>query len=483
MNHSQAFYKEHFSGTLSNKIKDVMSGVPDIIRALVGNISHQFFAILFAVLMLCQVQPTYGILMTVWVFIFLTGSLFLSKKAKLLSERTSNIRSTVVGRFVDIFSNSLTVRLFHSQNFETKGLKKLLRLYMNADQKRDCYMMKVYAFQELSFLIYQTLCLIWLVFDFKRNLVTAGDFVLIFNINLGIISSLWGVSRVISKIAENLGIVKQGLDLVLKSFDIQDAPNATELWVTKGRIEFQDVDFFYQEGASLFSGKSIAIEGGQKVGLVGYSGGGKTTFVNLILRLYDVSRGRLLIDGQDIKTVTQESLHKNIAMIPQDPTLFHRTIKENIAYGVETISDDTLITACKVCHLYDFIKALPEGFDSLVGERGVKLSGGQRQRVAIARAFLKASRILILDEATSQLDSLTEGHIQESLEVLMQNKTSLVIAHRLSTLLKMDRILVFDSGNIVQDGSHKDLLNKKGVYQKLWNKQVGSLLGNFVESV
>ena len=260
------------------------------------------------------------------------------------------------------------------------------------------------------------------------------------------------------------------LDLVLKSFDIQDAPNASELWVTKGRIEFQDVDFFYQEGASLFSGKSIAIEGGQKVGLVGYSGGGKTTFVNLILRLYDVSRGRLLIDGQDIKTVTQESLHKNIVMIPQDPTLFHRTIKENIAYGVETISDDTLITACKACHLYDFIKALPEGFDSLVGERGVKLSGGQRQRVAIARAFLKASRILILDEATSQLDSESEKLVQDAIDKLMHGRTVFIIAHRLSTIRNATRIVVLAKGRINGTGTHEELLENNELYRRLYEK-------------
>ncbi|WP_291398139.1 ATP-binding cassette domain-containing protein [Acinetobacter sp.] len=229
---------------------------------------------------------------------------------------------------------------------------------------------------------------------------------------------------------------------------------------------------------SLFFKINLSNTAGQKVGLVGYSGGGKSTFVNLILRLYDVTDGAILIDGQDIRDVTQDSLRENIAMIPQDPSLFHRSLMENIRYGRADSTDEEVIEAAKKAHAHEFISALPQGYDSLVGERGVKLSGGQRQRIAIARAILKNAPILILDEATSQLDSVTESLIQESLWELMQNKTTIVIAHRLSTLLHMDRILVFDKGKIVEDGTHSELLAKAGLYKTLWDAQVGGFLGD-----
>jgi ATP-binding cassette subfamily B protein len=254
--------------------------------------------------------------------------------------------------------------------------------------------------------------------------------------------------------------------------------NGRVLHCTTGHITFDKVKFHYKDTKPLFENKSIEIEAGQKVGLVGYSGGGKSTFVHLILRLYDVTHGSILIDGQDIKSVSQDSLRENIAMIPQDPSLFHRSLRENIRYGRIDATDEEVMEAAKKAHAHEFIEKLPQGYDALVGERGVKLSGGQRQRIAIARAILKNAPILIMDEATSQLDSLTEALIQESLWQLMEHKTTLVIAHRLSTLLHMDRILVFDQGKIVEDGNHNDLLSKGGLYKNLWNAQVGGFLGD-----
>jgi ATP-binding cassette subfamily B protein len=275
--------------------------------------------------------------------------------------------------------------------------------------------------------------------------------------------------------------------------EITDAKDAATLKCEHGKIQFKTVQFHYHGSQQvldtgiaadtavpdiLFQNKSITIAAGQKVGLVGYSGGGKSTFVNLILRFYDVTAGAILIDGQDIRTVTQDSLRANIAMIPQDPSLFHRSLLDNIRYGRINATDTEVIAAAKRAHAHEFIAKLPNGYNSLVGERGIKLSGGQRQRIAIARAILKNAPILILDEATSQLDSVTEKLIQESLWELMQHKTTIVIAHRLSTLLHMDRILVFDQGKIVADGTHNELLAQAGgLYQQLWQAQVGGFLG------
>ena len=258
--------------------------------------------------------------------------------------------------------------------------------------------------------------------------------------------------------------------------DIVDEEHARPLKITEGRIEFKDVSFHYKEGAKLFQNKSIEIHPGEKVGLVGFSGSGKSTFVNLILRLFEVEEGEITIDNQNINRVTQGSLRENIALIPQDISLFHRSLMDNIRYGRTTATDAEVIEASQQAHCDEFICKLRDSYQSLVGERGVKLSGGQRQRIAIARAILKNARILILDEATSALDSVTEKYIQDALHYLMQGKTTIVIAHRLSTLSEMDRILVFDNGVIIEDGTHDQLIKLNGHYAKLWHMQAGGFL-------
>jgi ATP-binding cassette subfamily B protein len=298
------------------------------------------------------------------------------------------------------------------------------------------------------------------------------------SINLSIVDFLWHLTRDFSQFAKLWGRIIQALRAIHVLPEIQDKPNAGLLRVTQGQIIFDSVRFHYKNTENFFEHKSIKIEGGQKVGLVGYSGAGKSTFVNLILRLYDVTTGQILIDGQNISGCTQDSLHSNISVIPQDPLLFHRTLRENIRYGRITATDNEVIEAALRVHAHEFIIRLPQGYDSLVGERGVKLSGGQRQRVVIARAILKNAPILILDEAMSQLDSITERNIQDSLWELIQGKTTIVIAHRLSTILHMDRILVFDQGNIVQDGTHQELLTRDGLYKTMWEAQIDGFLPN-----
>lgn len=325
------------------------------------------------------------------------------------------------------------------------------------------------AFQGISFVVYQSGIFMLLIYEFKYNKITVGDLTLLISVNVAIINCLSSLSFDFITFSEIFGNIRQGLQIVLQNIDVKDVKNAKPLVVKKGKIVFENVIFNYPNTPPLFQNKSLIIEAGEKIGLVGYSGSGKTTFINLILRLYELNKGRILIDNQDIKLVTQDSLRDNITLLYQEPALFHRSVIDNIRYGKPNSSQEEIISAAIIAHAHDFIIKLPQGYNTILGEKGVKLSGGQRQRIAIARAILKNSPILILDEATSQLDILTEKKIQESLSNLMKNKTVIVIAHRLTTLLKMDRIIVFENGKIVQVGKNNELLRRSGLYKMLWD--------------
>lgn len=479
MLHAHHLFQDNFSGNLGNKIKDVMSGVPDILKILIDRFFSHLVALLVAMAAVWTVDLKFTLALLTWVLVFVLGSIILSKRARILSDEAAEVRSSVVGSIVDIISNMISVRLFTAKHAEHTKLESILGEYVKADQRRDWFFLKMNGFYGVSFVIYQGVILLWLVQGYSVGNISPGDFALILTLNIAIMTQLWGVSKDIIAVAELAGNISQGLRIVLSPLEIQDVPGAKSLLVSKGEIVFSQVHFRHRDAEALFENKSVTIAPGQKVGLVGYSGGGKTTFVNLILRLFDVTGGHILIDGQDIREVTQDSLRASIGMIPQDPVLFHRTLLENIRYGRPDATDVEVFEAAKKAHADEFITALPRGYESMVGERGVKLSGGQRQRIAIARAILKNAPILLMDEATSQLDSVTERFIQGVLWELMDDKTTIVIAHRLSTLLNMDRILVFDRGHIVEEGSHKSLLAKNGLYKTLWDTQVGGFLPEY----
>lgn len=318
----------------------------------------------------------------------------------------------------------------------------------------------------------------FLILYWQQEKISTGDFIFIFNVMFAVMNQMWHLGHALSDLFCEIGIVQQALTLIACPLQITDKPNSEHLSVHRGEIEFINVTFSYNKDKVIFKHKNILIKAGQKVGLVGFSGSGKSTFIKLILRFYDIQAGTITIDGKDITKITQDSLHENIAVIPQDIILFHRTLMENIRYGRVDSTDEEVLKVSKNAYCHDFIIQLPEGYNTLVGERGIKLSGGQRQQIAIARAMLKEVPIIILDEATSALDSVTEKHIQESLRQLMEGRTTIVIAHRLSTLSAMDRILVFDKGKIVEDGIHEDLLKAKGHYAHIWKMQVNGFLPN-----
>jgi ATP-binding cassette subfamily B protein len=307
--------------------------------------------------------------------------------------------------------------------------------------------------------------------------VTIGTFVLAQTYIVGLASQLWGLNRIIRQVYQSFADSKEMVEILLQKYEIADVPHAKNLVVNDGKITFDKVSFSFGKEGEVISNLNVTIKPGEKIAIVGPSGAGKTTFVRLIMRLYNINAGSISIDDQDISHVTQDSLRENISFVPQDPVLFHRTLMENIRYGRRDATDEEVITAARLAHCAEFIESLPLKYDTFVGERGIKLSGGERQRVAIARAILKKAPILIFDEATSSLDSYSESLIQDALENLMTNSTTIVIAHRLSTVKKMDRIISMENGKIVEEGTHDELSNKEsGLYKKLWDLQVGGFL-------
>ena len=473
---SYSFYQNNFAGGLSNKVNDLTGNIPEIVQIVIDRFIAHLLAIIIAVIILWQVNYIFALVMFFWVTLCISGSILMSNKLSDLSDKWSECGSMITGKIVDSLSNILSVQLFARDKGESTSLSLACDEAARAEEKFQWSLFWIWFCYGYSFVMVQGLSLYFLLTGHKDGWITAGDFVVVLSINYSIIDLLWQFTKDFSQFSKLWGKVTQALRSIQTIPEIQDADDAKILRVKKGKIIFDEVKFHYKGTDPLFQNKSITIEASQKVGLVGYSGSGKTTFVNLILRLYEINQGRILIDNQDIKEVSQNSLRANIAMIAQDPSLFHRSLMDNIRYGRIEASDEEVILAAKNAHAHEFITNLPEAYETMVGERGIKLSGGQRQRISIARAFLKNAPILIMDEATSQLDSLTESYIQESLWELMQGKTTIVIAHRLSTLLHMDRILVFEKGKIIEDGTHQELLERNGLYKNLWESQVGGFL-------
>lgn len=476
--HSHQFYQDQLSGQLSKQMGHLADGITRIITFSAANFLRGASLLLTAFVAAYFASPIFCCILLTWFVCFATASIFMSKKLVTLSDTQASQESRVIGEVVDVLSNHTNVRMFSRRAYEKLRMLPFLRKQQKAYTETALYSTLLSCIQGGLIALMMASSMFFLVYLYGKRLVTHGDFALIIGLSMETGHMMWFTMSEVDEFNKAVGRCKQSLGALMQPVELYDQPNAQRLSCHKGHIRFDKVRFHYKGTEPLFQDKSIEIKAGQKVGLVGYSGSGKSTFVNLILRLYDVTSGAILIDDQDIRDVTQESLRENIAMIPQDPSLFHRSLFENIRYGRTDGTDEEIYDAAKQAHAHTFIEKLPQGYESLVGERGIKLSGGQRQRIAIARAILKHAPILILDEATSQLDSVTEHLIQESLWTLMKDKTSLVIAHRLSTLLHMDRILVFDQGKIVEDGSHQDLLAKHGLYKKLWDAQVGGFLGD-----
>lgn len=475
--HSHDFFQNNFAGSMSNKVNDMVVNLESLL-----NSADEFFAnfasFLIAIVVMYTVNPIFALALLSWCVLFFMISIIFSKSIHELSKLTSESYSKYSGTLVDIFSNISSVRLFSRFKYETKNLSDSVDDLVYKERNMLKYIIKMRLVQDITLVGLLGVMFYMLLNLYSKGMVTIGDFALILTITMSIFQAMWHLANKIVDVYKNIGRCYQAMSLIDVKHEIIDQDNAKNLVVKNGAIEFKNVTFSYKNSTPIFFNSNIKISAGSKVGLVGYSGSGKSTFINLILRLYDIAEGDILIDNQSIKAVSQESLRHNISMIPQDISLFHRSLRDNIKYGNIDASEEDIIKASKQAHCHEFITNLHKGYDTLVGERGIKLSGGQRQRIAIARAFLENAPILILDEATSSLDSVTEKYIQDSLHLAIQNRTTIIIAHRLSTLLEMDRVLVFKDGEIIEDGSHDKLLAANGHYAKMWAMQSNGFLPN-----
>ena len=469
--HSSTFFNERFAGALTNKIANAARGTSDILSAflwelypLVIGFFVQFFLAFFQ-------NPWLGIILGAWVILFLGINIVLVIRKQPYSYKAAETSSVLRGKMVDATTNIAAVHQGGQHAFEQSYLDRFIEAHRTADYKNWWISEWILLLNGALIALFVAAMIGASVLLLQKSLITIGVVVMMVNIVLDITRSLFFIGHKMTDFMDNYGQVEEGLGELLIPHEIIDDPDARPLALREGFIAFQDVRFQYGKNV-VFRGLQLSIPGGQKVGLVGLSGAGKTTLVNLILRQYEIANGTITIDGQDIRLVTLESLRKGIATVPQDVTLFHRSIRENIRYGKLDASDADVEHAAALAQAHAFIQSLPKGYDTYVGERGVKLSGGQRQRVAVARAMLKQARILVLDEATSSLDSESEAAIQTALAELMKGKTVLAIAHRLSTLMAMDRIVVLSDGEIVEDGTHRELLERDAIYARLWKSQV-----------
>lgn len=474
--HSHRYFISHFAGSLANRIAEVSMSSMHALWTVTFDFYPLIIKSVVALFLLFNASGELALVLSLWLGIYVYVSYLLAKRCRVYAQDFAEARSLVTGKVVDSVTNVMNAKMFARRKYEEDYLTDYLNHEVNHALRTYWYMEKLRWFQYSAAMVLMIAMVGYALKIWSEADMTVGEFSMVAGLAIMLIEAARGLSRSFLEFFEYLGNISDGVSTFVQSHEIVDQPDAPALQVTRGEIEFDDVSFTYKEGLPVFENLSVTIAPKQQVGLVGFSGSGKSTFVNLMLRLFETQGGAIRIDGQNILEVTQDSLRENISMIPQDPQLFHRSLMENIRYGRLEASDDEVIEAAKKAHAHEFIMQTEQQYDSLVGERGVKLSGGQRQRISIARAILKDAPILILDEATSSLDSHTEKKIQLGLETLMQGRTVVVIAHRLSTISHMDRILVFDQGRIIEDGSHQQLLLKDGHYAHLWNMQAGGFL-------
>ena len=483
---SLGFYQDEFAGRVSAKVMQTALALRDVVMTVADMVVYVLVYFITSGVILSSFDAWLIVPFICWMIGFAMIMRFLIPKLGKTAARQADARSLMTGRITDAYSNIATVKLFSHGAREAAYAKQSMEEFMVTvhAQMRLATLLHTCSFIVNSSLTVGTTALgIWLWYHGQVGVgAVATATAMALRVN--------GLSQYImwesARLFENIGTVNDGMATLSKPHTILDKPQAVPLKVTRGEIKFDHVDFSYEAGKPLLNGFNLNIKPGEKVGLIGRSGAGKSTIVNLLLRFYEPQSGTISIDGQNVDSVTQESLRAQIGLVTQDTSLLHRSVRDNIIYGRPDATEAEMISAAERAEATGFIPNLSDakgrrGYDAHVGERGVKLSGGQRQRIAIARVMLKDAPILLLDEATSALDSEVEAAIQESLDKMMEGKTVIAIAHRLSTIAAMDRLIVLDKGRIIEEGSHTELLAKQGLYAKLWAHQSGGFLSEHVE--
>lgn len=487
LNQSYGFFQNEFSGRIATKVMQTALAVRESVMKLLDVILFVTVYVTTMLVLVASADLRLCLPLLLWLILYIGLQLMFVPKLKNISQIQANSRSTMTGRIVDSYTNIVTLKLFSFSSRESQYVKEGMTEFLNTvhPQMRLVTGLNICLWIINMLLVFSTLALgihLWM-----DQSITAGAIAIVISLALRLSGMSHWIVWEIGNLFENLGTVQDGINTLSEPQVVLDSDNAKKIAVTAGKINFDDVSFSYLSNKKtpthlVFDSLSLQVNAGERVGVVGRSGAGKSTLINLLLRFYDIQHGTIAIDNQDIKNVQQESLRGNIAVVTQDTSLLHRSVRENILFGRPNASENEMIEAAKKAEAHDFILKLQDvagrtGYDAHVGERGVSLSGGQRQRIAIARVILKDAPILILDEATSALDSEIESAIQKSLYQLMQGKTVIAIAHRLSTIAAMDRLIVFDEGDIVEQGTHQQLMQSQGIYAQLWHHQSGGFLG------
>ena len=477
-NQTLFFHSNKFGGSLVSQTNKLVGAVESFWDTIIWSVLPLVVSLVGSIIILSTLLWQYALFLLIFSIVFSLVVYYGSKPMAKLTKKEAKASNKLNGQLADVISNVLAVKSSGAEATEQKFFAKTVSSWRNSSLDVMRGFLKVSTIYSSINMVIKIGAIAFAVYAAQNNLVSVASVYLIITYTGSVAHELWNMNGIMRNYNRIIGNANDMVEILQTPTTLIDK-SSSKLKVTNGEISMDKITFTHDEGQgdTLFHDFSLEIKPGEKIGLVGASGSGKTTLTKLLLRFADIDSGKITIDGQDISEVTQASLRAKIAYVPQEPLLFHRSVRENIAYGRPDATDAEIEEAAKKAGAYDFIVGLKDGFDTMVGERGIKLSGGQRQRVAIARAILKDAPILVLDEATSALDSESEALIQKSLETLMESRTSIVIAHRLSTIAKLDRIIVLKDGKIVEDGSHDELINKKrGVYAKLWARQSGGFI-------
>lgn len=475
---SQRFHADRFGGSLVSQTNKIIAAYERFMDDFIWNIVPSITTVVFALGLLFFISPRYAVILVIVSSIYLLVMNRRIRKQLPFNRDEAAKESKQTAALADAITNMSTIRAFGAEKQESKRFAGVIDTTYNASNKLAWEALKTDSTSHFMTNGFHVIAFLFGLIAVTNLDVNVGVLFLVISYTGAIVNRLWQFGRLLRNQSRAFGDATEMTEILGITPDVRDTSEPIKATIRHGAIEFKNVSFAYADNRKvpLFKGLNMRIKPGEKVGLVGHSGGGKTTVTRLLLRFADIQKGQITIDEQDISKLRQSELRSHIAYVPQEPMLFHRSLAENISYANLSASQKEIEAIAKMAHAHEFIEQLPDGYDTLVGERGVKLSGGQRQRVAIARAMLKNAPILVLDEATSALDSESEILIQDALWKLMEGRTAIVIAHRLSTIQKMDRILVMDEGKIVEEGSHKELLQQNGIYANLWGHQSGGFL-------